>query len=71
MEVDNQIPITIGTYAKCILSADKPDEIPSYAWTCFVYVKGHPFCDLSVIFDKVEFTLHKSFPNVCIFNCRG
>lgn len=70
MEVDNQIPITIGTYAKCIRSTDKPDDIPFYVWTCFVFVTGRPFCDLSVIIEKVEFTLHKSFPNVCIFHLR-
>jgi transcription initiation factor IIF auxiliary subunit len=58
------IPIVIGTYAKLIKPAANPQELPLFSWTAIVYLAGRPWADLGMIVERVDFTLHKSFPNV-------
>jgi hypothetical protein len=59
------VPLVIGTYAKLLNPPSIPQETPLYSWTCFVYLAGRPFADLGQIIERVDFTLHKSFANVC------
>ena len=64
MDELSQLAITIGTYSKCIRQSQCDTDLPFYAWTCMVYLAGRPYADIGPIIEKVEFTLHKSFPNV-------
>jgi len=66
MPIVSSVPIVIGTYAKLIRQQTTPEDLPLYSWSCVLYIPGRPWADLSQIVDRVDFTLHKSFQNVCI-----
>lgn len=60
-----ELPITIGTYARIVKPASIEGDLNLFTWTCIMHVTGQPFGDAGEFIERVEFTLHKSFPNVC------
>ena len=60
-----ELNLVVGTYAKIVKEPVEPADVTMYKWSCIVFPARSPQGDLSSVVEKVEFTLHKSFPNVC------
>ena len=59
------IPIIIGTYAKMLRKGSNDSDLNLFQWTVLIHLDERPRCDLSHYLERVDFTLHKSFANVC------
>lgn len=67
MTNDANLRLVVGTYARLKRPLAYVEGIPLYEWNCLVYYPGQPFLDLSPYIERVEFTLHPSFENVCFY----
>jgi hypothetical protein len=65
-----RIPIVIGSYSRMLRTSGEESELPLFEWTVILHPAFGIRGDLSPYIERVDFSLHKSFPDVCrSFEC--